>query len=432
MKKEQWQQAFGRAPESFRRQLRSTLNDLEDRKMKKRRKFTTALIAAAVAVVLIVGAGVAGGSLNVFSMLNTADPIVPLEGAGTLVEAGLGSVKNDLVSLSVEEAVYDGQGAIVQLRLSPLDPENYALMSEMLQEDESEYDVRYMAVEGDDGAKIADEGGEWEVTYEDGEAVLIRDGERMAVPEDPETARQLGVPVFWEDGALVYADAGVRILSRKDGKSIIQYSVGIDGNEAAGGGAAGEEIFFDTWNAEAQADGSVLIWASAVFEQPMPDQIALEVNCKLNLYAGDAESGEISLKEVPLDSMIIQLEKKEQAQEARLEPVGDGKGERFQILSGEVSFTKVRGYLTIDYTYTQAEGEDMGITMRLYDADGNRIATGSGATQTLTAEDGSVYYRQQEEIQSFGEIPKTLWLEAKVIGEDRTLGRVECRLSTDD
>ena len=32
------------------------------------------------------------------------------------------------------------------------------------------------------------------------------------------------------------------------------------------------------------------------------------------------------------------------------------------------------------------------------------------------------------EMQSFAEVPETIYLEAKVIGEDRTLGRVECRL----
>ena len=31
-------------------------------------------------------------------------------------------------------------------------------------------------------------------------------------------------------------------------------------------------------------------------------------------------------------------------------------------------------------------------------------------------------------MQSFAVVPETIWLEAKVIGEDKTLGRLECRL----
>ena len=68
----------------------------------------------------------------------------------------------------------------------------------------------------------------------------------------------------------------------------------------------------------------------------------------------------------------------------------------------------------------------MGITFKIYDAEGNQIAMGSGQTIELTAEDGSTYYHEIEEIQSFEEIPEKFWLEAKVIGEDETLGRVEC------
>ena len=65
----------------------------------------------------------------------------------------------------------------------------------------------------------------------------------------------------------------------------------------------------------------------------------------------------------------------------------------------------------------------MGIDFRLYDGDGNRITTGAG---NCTEVDGIWHWNM--EMQSFAEIPETIWLEAKVIGEDKTLGRVECRL----
>ena len=82
--------------------------------------------------------------------------------------------------------------------------------------------------------------------------------------------------------------------------------------------------------------------------------------------------------------------------------------------------------MQLDYSYKQAEnGEEMGIDFRIYDADGKRITTGSGSSAPDA--DGSTYHLVCE-MQSFAEVPDSIWLEAKVIGEDKTLGRVECRL----
>ena len=62
----------------------------------------------------------------------------------------------------------------------------------------------------------------------------------------------------------------------------------------------------------------------------------------------------------------------------------------------------------------------MDISFRLYDGEGNEIHTGSGGGM-FDAETG--IYREQQEMQSFDEIPTSLILEAKAIGGE-VLGRI--------
>ena len=80
MKRTDWQNAFGEVDEDFHLRLRSTLDGLEERDMKKRKNLTAILLAAALIVALLAGAGIAASQLGVFHMLDSADPIVPLEG----------------------------------------------------------------------------------------------------------------------------------------------------------------------------------------------------------------------------------------------------------------------------------------------------------------------------------------------------------------
>lgn len=423
MKRSDWQNAFGETPDYFRRQLTSTLNGLEAGKMKKRYKISTVLIAAVLAVMMIVGAGVAAGNLGVFDMLNTADPIVPLEGAENMVETNLGSVENEFVKLSVEEAVYDGQGAIVQLRLSPKDTEKYALLNDMLQDTpEDIYDIERVPAKVPEGRQtLQGDSGEMEIVNEKGNISMSLNGENIEIPSTLEEAAERKIPVYVEDGTLYYADQfDFKIKGRKDGKEIVHYWVGAEtiGVDAENAEAMGEEIFLNTWNAEEQPDGSVIIWAKGTANQAMEDEIQLKFKC--GIYRGaDAQ-------ETTVDELTVNLKRHTGNRNVTLVPTGDGTGERFQVLTGSISFSKVQGYLTVDYVYEQAEEEEMGITFKIYDAEGNQIAMGSGQTIELTAEDGSAYYHQIDEIQSFEEIPEKFWLEAKVIGEDKTLGRVEC------
>lgn len=375
MKESDWQNLFGKAPASFLNQVDGALKRLEEDNMKRRYKLSAVLIAAALTVVLVAGAAIAATNLRLFELLDTAEPIVPLEGAEEMIVTDLGTVENELVRLDVEEAVYDGRGAMVKMRLIPKDPEHYALLHEMLQDTpEAVYDIR-------------------REEHEDGSGSM------------------------W-------------ILGRKDGKTILNYapSIQVTGLDPENAEAEGQELFFDSWNAEEEPDGSVIIWGSGFAEGPMPEQLKLTFSCNLSIRGQVDASGRAEREELPMDELTVTIDQCAQEQRAQLVPVGNGSGERFQMLSGSAAYTKVQGYLSMTYTYEQAEGEEMGITLKLYDAEGKAIHLGSGSTYLETGDQGDTYYREVREMQSFDELPETLWVEAKVIGEDKTLGRVECKV----
>ena len=420
MKRTDWQSAFGEVDEDFHLRLRSTLNGLEEKDMKKRRNLTVTLLAAALIVALLAGAGIAASQLGVFHMLDSADPIVPLEGAQELVGTNLGSVENDLVKLTVEEAVFDGQGALVQLRIAPKEAERYVLFDSMLQDAPEElFETERVPVELAKGEQEFEVDGKMIRIVNGKDVRLLVDGAEAAIPASAEEALAQNLPIYTMDGKVYYADMEeYRVLGSRDGREILYYwpLVRVEG-ESEDAEALGLENFFDTMDAESQADGSVIVWASGYAGEAL-DLDALTISCGAKVYPGD--------QTVEMDALTLNLPRSEEERRVRIEPVGDGTGERFKLLSGSIVFTKVRAYLQLDYSYRQAEtGEEMGIDFRIYDADGERITTGSGG---CTADaDGSTFHMVRE-MQSFSVVPETIWLEAKVIGEDKTLGRVECRL----
>ena len=420
MRQTDWQNAFGEVDEDFHLRLRSTLNGLEENDMKKRKNLTLTLLAAALTIALLAGAGIAASQLGVFHMLDSADPIVPLDGAQELVGTNLGSVENDLVKLTVEEAVFDGQGALVQLRIAPKDAERYVLFDSMLQDAPEElFEIERVPVEMARGEQEFEMDGRM-IRIVNGEDVqLLVNGSEVAIPTSAEEALAQNLPIYITDGRVYYADMEeYRVLGSRDGCEILDYwpLIRVEG-ESQDAEALGLDNFFDTLDAEYQADGSVIVWASGYAEEPLHLD-ALTISCGAKVYQDE--------QTIELDPLTLNLPRSEEERRVRIEPVGDGTGERFKILSGSIALTMVRAYLQLDYSYKQAEtGEEMGIDFRIYDADGERITTGSGGC-TPDA-DGSTYHLVCE-MQSFAEIPDTIWLEAKVIGEDKTLGRVECRL----
>ena len=409
MKRTDWQNAFGEVDEDFHLRLRSTLNELEETDMKNRKNLAVIILAAALIVALLAGAGIAASQLGVFHMLDSADPIVPLEGAQELVGTNLGAVENDLVKLTVEEAVFDGQGALVQLRIAPKDADKYVMFDSMLQDaPEEEYITETVPAEVAEGSQEIETDDGVYTNINEAEHSLLFNGVPIEFPASWDAAQAANIPVYEENGAIYYGDyREYRVLGRRDGRQTIDYWISVYTGD--------DRIELDAYDAEGQADGSVLVWCSGFADEKL-DAEEIEVHV----------IGEISVDGVDtmLDEIAFTLPKTDAERRCSLQPVGEGKGERFEILSGSIAFTKVRAYMQLDYSYEQAEkGEEMGIDFRLYDGDGNRITTGAG---NCTEVDGIWHWNM--EMQSFAEIPETIWLEAKVIGEDKTLGRVECRL----
>ena len=365
MNQKNWQNAFGNAPEDFHLRLVETLDGLEEREMKKRYKFSTALVAAVLAALLATGAAFAASQLGIFKFYtNRADPILPLNGAEEMAVTNLGSVENDLVTMTVEEALYDGQGALVQIRYTPKDPENYALLS--------------------DGLDIEKEG-------------------------DHFISR-----TYYEDGSML-----VQMSGRRDGRKDIVCGKNITITDEQGG-----EIWIGSWDGELQEDGSIVIWGSGLAEQPLSGNATLNVKPS-TIVCGEwiEEQKSRETERVEIDPLTVPMPTPEPERHVRYAPVDGGESERFKVLSAEVSYTKLCAYLDVEYSYEQAEDELMGITFRVYGADGEPITLGSGSGSL-----GGDTEHWSLEMQSFDEIPESLWFEAKVIGEDVTLGRVECRM----
>lgn len=403
MKREDWQNAFGQPDEDFRLHLRQTLDDLEEKNVKKRTKISTLLVAAALMIAVLAGAGIAASQLGVFDMLDTAEPIVPLPGAEELVGTNLGSSENEYAILTVEEAVFDGQGVLVQCRLSPKQ-EKHVLYDAFFAESPL---VETKLVP----ARIADgsmEYGPWTVINGENDKRLMQNGAELAIPASLEEAQEKNLPVYVENG-IMYDAMAMEVVPAEleEGWELIDYRIGMSVKDGL--------IFMDSANAEGHEDGSVTWWQSGMADEVL-DVDEIEMTVSAYVQPGD--------ERLELPEVTFALPKTEAERKYTFTPAGDAFGERFEILNCSMVCTKVRGYLKVDYRYQQAEtGEEMGIDFNMYDAAGNPINVGGGSG----SEENGVYTWNRE-MQSFEEIPETIFLEAKVIGEDKTLGRVECKL----
>ena len=390
----------------------------EEESMKKRYKFSTVLVAAVLLVAVLAGTAFAANMLGIFDYFKDhANPIIPLDGAEKMVATNLGSSENELAVLTVEEAVFDGQGVLVKCRLTPKDTEKYAMFNAFMQgAPEDIYITESMPAEfGNGSSEIHSENGVMSISNPPGNQQLLINGEPVEIPTDREVALEKGLPVYLNDGTLCYTEVNdFRVLGRRDGRETIGYWIDV---------TVGDDLIVpDISDAMEQEDGSVVWWQSGIADEVL-DVDSIEIHVSTRLYEGDETGNE---KEA-VNEVSFTLPKSEDERLYSIVPVGDGKGERFEILSGSISFTKVRGYFNVNYTYEQAEtGEDMGIDFFVYDAEGNEITIGSGKASVEPDENG-VHWRSME-MQSFDEVPERIWLEAKVIGWDKTLGRVECQL----
>lgn len=402
MTRQEWQRAFGDMPEDFRDRLGDTLCDLEERDMKKRYKFTTVLVAAIVAALLIAAAAFAAERLGLFRSLESAEPIHPLKGAEELVATNLGTVKDEYVKLTVEEAVYDGQGVLVQLHVAPVEPERYAVLNDLVQdtpEDVYEHETQLVPVPEDFDEAVYLRS--IERTKED--AFVVRNGVRYFNPEDQ-------------------ANYTVR---RRDGKTLIHYFPegllpGVSEADAEAWGVEADNYLY-SWSGEEQADGSVVLWGSGFSERPMGDRLDLSV--ELDYQVGDGESRRLRLP--------VALARVEDERRARLVPEGGSALEGFVFQSAEITFTRVRGYLSVEYDYLYRGGDDMGVDFRLYDENGEMITTGGGLGEWDDMSPGEwMRLKSVEEIQSLDEWPGEIAVEVFRIGEGEkgVLGRIRCRV----
>lgn len=246
------------------------------------------------------------------------------------------------------------------------------------------------------------------------ERALYVDGEPVELPTDRETADAAGLPVYLDGDTLYFAGQRSIRTTRKDDKQMLHFEIGIEPVEEIGDWT--EQLTTPmAHTAEAQPDGSVLLWFDAYSEMPLPDTV------EMKLYGSVYLDGE----EFPLEDIAFSLAKMEPERTVSFIPENDGRiGERIRVRTVNIALTKVRAYLTIEYEYQPVEAESMGISFRLYDGEGNEIPSGSGSS---TFDETAGLYWEQQEMQSFDEIPTSLILEAKAIGGD-VLGRLTVTL----
>lgn len=331
--------------------------------MRKRTKFSAALIAALLTITLLTGAAFAAAQLNIWKALDTACPIIPLEGADDLVATDLAAAETDYFRVIVQEGVYDGYGAIVKLRVEPKNPEKYAIITDF-------------AMAGDLGDQYISE-------------------------------------VVEEENGMRYE----RIVSRKDGKEIIFLSTPslTVSSEITNAASFGVDHMFNSFRDQYNDDGSAEFWINGMFAYDLPDTL----NVSLRVRGMDAECNTVYGS---IENLTFDLVKNNKERTVRLTPAESGKIEGFELVDATITFTEVRGYISVEYI-DSTQDQDMGVNLRLLDQNGKEITTGGG--QCADLDNG--HYRWEMEMQSFEEIPETMILEARIIGES-TLGRIECKV----
>ena len=360
MNKKDWQDAFGPTPDAFRARVDETLDHLEERDMRKRTKFSTALVT-----VLLAGAAFAATNLDIWESLNSSVPIIPLESADELVATDLATAETDYFRVIAQEGVFDGYGAIVKIRVEPKDPEKYVVVA--------------------DFSEPADLG-EGYITEE----------------------------IKYDEGMTEY-----RIIGREDGKEIIFLSTP-DFVMSDGSADADSMVLDDIFNSYKEKytdDGCIEYWISGLFGENLPD--TLSVILQMHGMNADHEIiyGEIS-------DMAFDLVKSNTERNVQLIPVSDGKVGKFELVDAKISFTEVRGYLTVEFAFASDNPEDgMDATLFLRDVDGNEIPTGSGVCMEL--ENGN--YKWQFEMQTFEELPETICIDVKTI-DGPVNGQIECKV----
>lgn len=392
----------------------SPLPEGKEQPIVKKKISVSIILAAALAVMSMTALAV--GGLNLFRQTVERDsPIVPLPGADEMVVTDLGQTQNAHAVLTVEEAVYDGQGAMVLVRLAPADAEHTALYDPYLQDAPDDvYEKQVMPRRVYLGNMIADraDGTAIDIINEPDRRELFIDGEAVDIPTDIEAARAADLPVFMDGMVMRLTDQEApEVVARKDGRALIDYDLRL-GVTGGSGDADPDGMLADflpyASRAEGQADGSVLVWFNGVAETAMTDAL------KLTLTGTTTLDGQA----LALDELNFTLMRQEPERSFKLAPEADTIPGAVVIRSATVNLSRVRGYFTVEYDLLN----DDDVFFHPLDGDGKPLNAGMG-----WADSDGRHCTEQYEIQAFDDIPETLVLEV-TDGEGNVLGSCVCRM----
>ena len=400
--------------------VREVLSHLPEGKEKNivKRKMSFSFILAA-ALVLISVTALAAGRLNLFRQTSEREnPIVPLSGADELVVTNLGRIENDHAALTIEEAVYDGQGAMVLVRLTPRDPARCAMYSPCLQDAPDDmYEKQSMPRRVSPGCMNATraDGTDIEIMNAPDHQEMLVDGTPVEIPTDAQAARDASLPVFMDAGVMrLTGEETMEVTGRRDGRALIDYDLRLAVNGGTGDadldGMLSDFLLYPQ-RAEGQDDGSALVWFNGIAETPMTDALALSITGTTTLD-GQAQA---------LDELDFTLSLQEPERRFALVPESDTLPGVAAIRSATINLTRVRGYFTIEYDMLT---DDL-IFIRPLDMDGNPLNAGAGWADSYER-----HCAEQYEIQTLRDIPETLTLEVTDVN-DNVLARCVCRVVED-
>lgn len=333
MGKGQWREIYGDTPESFREKIGEAIDRAAAGKTAVRRK-GPALLAAVLLLMMIAGAALAAG-MGLVEFINERGGFL-LPEARELVESDLGTVENEYLTLTVEEALYDGQSVLVQMLITPKHPEKYVL-----------YNVEY----GED--RQAD-------------AFIYETDEEMDV---------------------------VRAVGSADGRTLLQYDVSL--SLIRGGG----EMYMRYWDVESNADGagSARVWYYGCAQDTLRDEIRLNATLRWGAWGEYEEMpGREYMSKIPLpeyEEFRMDLTCRAERTTMRMEPAGASENGRLEVTGGEMVFTPVMSYYTVEYEYADKK---RWYWIVLEDAEGNQLvsAEGDGVSGRIRAFDpipGTMY-----------------------------------------
>ncbi|MBQ2957771.1 MAG: hypothetical protein IJE08_15085 [Clostridia bacterium] len=368
MKNRNWQNVFGRAPEYFLDQVDEALDRLkEERDVKRRYRYSLALAAAVLAVVMT-GAAIAAG-MGLIDRINESGGYKMGQEAEELIARDLGGMENELFSVVIEEAIYDGQSAVMQILLAPKEPEKYALYhADYTMPEELYENFIFDAQEGQDSRM----------------PVACRDG-RKALLYDVGVNQVRGDEMAWDN--------------RPDYLAAPQY----------------------------REDGSVRLLIGGTADIPIrKDSIYFAVTCRWGV-AGEYEYTGYQSEGAPylphFEDVRVEIENTDGRAKFILEPAGETSNGRMEFVAGTIEYTAIGGYYDVEYVYS---GEDAWLNEFGWESEGEELFANlvniHGEDGVFEESGGTVRVRGM--IERTEEIPGTLTLILLRRGEEQEFGRI--------